>query len=217
MEQNTLPGNFSENFVKKITNRLILILVFFLIAVLIVIVYVFFQNQQLQINNEVLQVEISPLQQINSVDINDPLYIPKSIYDVYLTKKADVVMLGDSITYNVDWNELFGNKYSIINRGIPGDSTEKMLNRMYYIYKLDPEICFIMAGVNDFLEEKKPEEVFENYKKIIIQLKEHDIMPIVQSTLYLLPLHEDFINKNIIYFASSICSTIHYASSRKRN
>ena len=32
------------------------------------------------------------------------------LYDIYKTKQADIVMLGNSITHGVKWNELLGAK-----------------------------------------------------------------------------------------------------------
>ncbi|PID27048.1 MAG: hypothetical protein CR982_06980 [Candidatus Cloacimonadota bacterium] len=65
------------------------------------------------------------------------------LYKQY-NKKGNIVMLGNSITYGVNWNELL-NRNDIINRGIGSDTTEGFLSRMEYIYKAEPKICFIMG------------------------------------------------------------------------
>ena len=58
-----------------------------------------------------------------------------SLYNIYEIKKAEIVMLGDSITFGVNWNELLDNN-NIINRGIGSDTTEGFIQRLDYIYKL---------------------------------------------------------------------------------
>jgi len=105
------------------------------------------------------------------------------LYKIYQTKEAKIIMLGDSITYKVNWNELFNNQ-NIINRGIGSDTTEGFLHRLNFIYKLNPEYVFIMGGINDIGKGYKVEEIFKNYKTIIEKLKSKNIIPIVQSTLF---------------------------------
>ncbi|PJA96081.1 MAG: hypothetical protein CO129_08390, partial [Ignavibacteriales bacterium CG_4_9_14_3_um_filter_34_10] len=63
-------------------------------------------------------------------------------------RQADIIMFGNSITHGGNWNELLGRK-NVVERGIPSDNTEGMLNRINTIIKLNPKICFILAGVND--------------------------------------------------------------------
>lgn len=131
---------------------------------------------------------------IEDVTANSPIYLKNqnyimntSNYDVFKTKQANIVMLGDSITYGVEWHELLG-RQDIVNRGIRGDSTEGMLNRLNYIYKLQPKFVFLMGGINDILEDyASPEKIAENHKAIIIKLKKQNIKPVITSTLYVSP------------------------------
>lgn len=106
-----------------------------------------------------------------------------SLYDIYKTESADVVMLGNSITYGINWNELLG-RDKIVNRGINSDIVEGFLNRIEYVIKLHPKLCFIMGGINDIYNDTPVDLNFQHYKKIIEILKENNITPIVQSTLY---------------------------------
>jgi len=110
--------------------------------------------------------------------------------------KADVVMIGDSITDGAEWNELFSN-ISIVNRGISGDTTKGVLNRMDYIYSTNAKKAFIMIGVNDLSRNASLDEVCSNYEKIISQFKQHGIMPYIQSVLFLGDKHADM-NKDIL-------------------
>lgn len=125
------------------------------------------------------------------VSANTPFYyknqtytMKTSNYDVFKTKQANIVMLGDSITYGVDWHELLG-RQDIVNRGIGGDVTEGMLNRLYYVFKVKPKIVFLMGGINDIMSDyATPEKITKNQKLIIEKLKKQNIKPVITSTLY---------------------------------
>ncbi|MBU1096971.1 MAG: GDSL family lipase [Bacteroidetes bacterium] len=120
----------------------------------------------------------------SSVYKNNPNYILETnLYDIYKTKKADVVMLGNSLTHGVNWNELLG-RPNVVERGVPGDLTEGMLNRMNSVIKLQPKLCFILAGVNDVYYWIPVETIFNNYVQMISLLKSKNITPVIQSTLY---------------------------------
>lgn len=94
------------------------------------------------------------------------------------------VMIGDSITERAEWNELFPN-VSISNRGIAGDTTEGVLNRLDSILIIKPINAFIMLGINDILNENSPENTFKKYVQLIINLQKNDINPVIQSTLFI--------------------------------
>lgn len=114
---------------------------------------------------------------------NNPSYNSQlSIYPFY-KKKASVVMLGNSITQRVNWNELL-DRDDIINRGIGNDITEGFLSRIESVFYVEPSICFIMGGINDLLRNKTPDEVVQNIKLISQKLENRQISPQIQSILY---------------------------------
>jgi lysophospholipase L1-like esterase len=117
------------------------------------------------------------------------------LYDLYKTEHADVVMLGNSLTQWVDWNELLGRK-NIANHGIAGDVTSGYVHRLEYVYKLKPKLCFIEGGINDIYANVPVDVVYENYKKIVEELRSHSITPIIQSTLFVSPKWHDAVEKN---------------------
>lgn len=92
-----------------------------------------------------------------------------------------IVMLGDSITEQGNWNELL-NRNNILNRGISGDTTTGVLQRMEYLGS-EPKICFLMIGINDLASQETIENIFNNYLKIVTILQSKNITPIIQSTL----------------------------------
>lgn len=118
------------------------------------------------------------------------------LYDVYKTKKAEIVMLGNSITHGASWPELL-DRADVVERGIPSDVLQGFLNRMDYIYKLNPSVCFIMGGINDIYSGIPVDTVFMRYKKILSGLTERKIRPVIQSTLYVSPKWHDAAEKNI--------------------
>jgi lysophospholipase L1-like esterase len=95
---------------------------------------------------------------------------------------ADIVMIGDSITDEAEWHELFP-KQLIVNRGIRGDTTKGVLNRMDSILSTRAKKAFIMLGHNDLRQNETVENVYLNYEKIVARLKSNGIMPYIQSTL----------------------------------
>lgn len=94
------------------------------------------------------------------------------------------VMIGDSITYLGSWTELLNNK-EIVNRGIGGDTTDRILKRMDTILSVKPSRAFIMVGVNDVYDTKNSsiKQIFLNYKKIIDILLRNNIQVYVTSTI----------------------------------
>ena len=114
---------------------------------------------------------------------NHQYEVRRSLFKVYRPKNIKIVMLGNSITYGADWHELLS-RNDIANRGIGSDITEGFLNRLTDIYELNPDICFIMGGINDVGKGIQVETIFSNYTEIIGNLKSHNIKPIIQSTLY---------------------------------
>ena len=97
-----------------------------------------------------------------------------------------IAMLGDSIIDWGEWNELL-ERNDIINRGISGDSTDGILNRIDGINSSVSKV-FIMIGINDLGQGKSVAYVFNNYKKIVTMLKQKNMQPIIQSTLFVDPV-----------------------------
>lgn len=105
------------------------------------------------------------------------------LYRIYKTKSADIVMLGDSHTKGVEWNELLG-RQGIVNRGIPSDNLTGIKERLDYIFKLNPKVVFIMGGVNDIYNWTPVEEIFNNYKEVVASLIARKIKVVIQSVIY---------------------------------
>lgn len=115
----------------------------------------------------------------------------KTLYEIMPIEKGDIVFLGNSITAQCDWAELFQNS-KIKNRGIPGDTTQGILDRVGAILSAVPSKLFLMIGVNDLLFHP-PEEVVDNYRKIVSKVLSES--PETQLYLYsILPVNPDIRN-----------------------
>ncbi len=85
--------------------------------------------------------------------------------------KGAVVMLGNSITEQGCWNELFPD-IKILNRGIGGDNIRGMTERLPGILATEPSKLFIMAGINDLLfGDSKPEQLQTGFTTMINLIK----------------------------------------------
>lgn len=103
------------------------------------------------------------------------------IHEGYSTR-ADVVMVGDSLTDYAEWSEMFPD-VAIVNRGIAGDTTEGLLERLDSVIATGADIALIMIGVNDIGPGVSAEQIYLNYEKIVLRLLENGIQPCIQSTL----------------------------------
>ncbi len=115
---------------------------------------------------------------------NDPYYKHKVTQFEMLKDKSDakIVMLGDSITDEGEWSELWGKV--VQNRGISGDTTSGVLDRLYTISTSIEEV-YIMIGVNDIMRGAKAQDVYLNYEKIVQFFQKKGIKVNIQSTLYI--------------------------------
>ncbi|WP_163830946.1 GDSL-type esterase/lipase family protein [Spartinivicinus ruber] len=104
-----------------------------------------------------------------------------SFFSTY-TVNARNVMLGDSITDDAEWHELLPG-YSIVNRGIAGDTIAGTLNRLDVIPS-DTKQVFLMLGTNDIIRRTPFDEMVKNYQIILARLQARGITPIIQSTLF---------------------------------
>ena len=116
---------------------------------------------------------------------DDPYYKHKKSQFQMLSQntKYTTVMLGDSITDEGQWDELLDNPF-VQNRGISGDTTDGVLERLDSINKSIKQV-FIMIGVNDIMRGKEVDEVYSNYLKIIKFFQDRNIKVYIQSTLFI--------------------------------
>lgn len=111
--------------------------------------------------------------------------------------QRDIVMLGDSLIEGTDWSAHFPNTTSA-NRGIGGDTTLGMVNRLDSVLSVKPRKVFIMAGINDLSWYGWPVvEVFDRYKQLIDRLARAKTKVYVQSTLFVGPAFPPAVNVSV--------------------
>jgi lysophospholipase L1-like esterase len=81
-----------------------------------------------------------------------------------------IMFLGNSITEMGDFKKLTGDT-TIINRGIGGDITFGILNRIDEIVRFKPSKVFILIGINDLSKHIPERVILQNMFSIVNQLK----------------------------------------------
>lgn len=84
--------------------------------------------------------------------------------------RKDVVFLGNSITFWGDWPELLHSN-RIKNRGLPGDITFGVLDRLGEVIGGKPRKVFILIGINDVARNIPDSVVLHNYRRMIAAIK----------------------------------------------
>lgn len=88
------------------------------------------------------------------------------VFDSLPDDSNEVIMLGNSLTQNFEWHEVF-KTVNIKNRGIHADNTLGVLNRISEITSSCPKKVFIEIGINDLIKGNSVDSVFSRYSRII--------------------------------------------------
>ncbi len=85
---------------------------------------------------------------------------------LYNDFEIDVAFIGDSLTAGYDVESYYA-EYSVTNRGIGGDTTHGLYNRLKVsVLDLKPKVCVMLIGGNN------PDTMFEDYEDILKTFKE---------------------------------------------
>lgn len=96
----------------------------------------------------------------------------------------DVVFLGDDLTAEALWSELFP-ELSVRNRGMNGQTTEEMLLRLPGIAQAKPRIVLINSGASDLEALIPPVQIIANMREAVnlLQSFSPDSQIIISSAL----------------------------------
>ena len=83
---------------------------------------------------------------------------------------GNIIFLGDSISDGAEWSELFGD-IRLLNRGISGDFSVGVLNRLEEVYSRKPAKVFLLIGINDLTRNITTDSVIKNIIWIVDLLK----------------------------------------------
>jgi lysophospholipase L1-like esterase len=91
-------------------------------------------------------------------------------FRAYPNSAKDIIFLGNSITAGTDWNELLG-LTNARNRGISGDITFGVLERMDEVTEGKPAKVFILIGINDIQRDIPDSIISANHLQMIRRIK----------------------------------------------
>lgn len=114
-----------------------------------------------------------------------------TLFDSLPTSESDIIFLGNSISNGGEWAELFNGDSRMKNRGISGDFSEGILDRLDGILKGRPNKIFLLLGTNDIARNIPVDTLLSNYEKIIqrVKLESPKTELLVQSVM---PVNPDF-------------------------
>ena len=82
-----------------------------------------------------------------------------------------ILLIGDSITEGFKTGILLPN-LDIINKGVYGDNSEGVLKRLNAdVISYNPDIVYIMIGINDFAMGRNNDQLLDTLEKIAVLLK----------------------------------------------
>jgi lysophospholipase L1-like esterase len=120
----------------------------------------------------ILYTDTSLAQAITIDSTTRPEIYPSQValFRSYKHTRNDIVFLGNSITFWGGWGELLHMSH-IRNRGIPGDNTFGVLERLDEIIDGQPAKVFVLIGINDIARNFPDSVILRNYARIIDRLK----------------------------------------------
>lgn len=111
-------------------------------------------------------------------------------FESYPDSSDDIIFLGNSITARAQWNELLLLPQAR-NRGISGDTTFGILERLHEVTEGQPAQIFLLIGINDISRNFPDDEIIQNYETIITRVqKESPNTRLVVQTI--LPVNSSF-------------------------
>ena len=101
--------------------------------------------------------------------LDNDQYLPYVAMFEMNEKDTDIIFAGDSITNRGRFNEFFP-EIELLNRGIDGDITEGLYNRLDEILSHHPNKIFLMIGINDLIRNVPHDRTIQYYRMIIEQI-----------------------------------------------
>lgn len=113
-----------------------------------------------------------------------------SLFENLPVTSSDIIFLGNSITDGCEWSELFQNPH-IKNRGISGDVSMGVYDRLDAILKGKPAKIFLMIGINDVSHDLSADSIVGMIKQIVDKVKT-DSPPTKLYVQSILPVNDEF-------------------------
>lgn len=97
-------------------------------------------------------------------------YQRATLFEQLPISSDDILFIGNSITDGGEWSELFQNPH-IKNRGISGDTTWGVYDRISILLKGKPAQIFLMIGINNIPKGESPDSIAIGIQRIIQKIK----------------------------------------------
>lgn len=93
------------------------------------------------------------------------------LFRAYPNSAKDIIFLGNSITAGVDWTELLGN-LRVKKRGISGDITFGVLERLDEVIEGKPAKIFVLIGINDISRNIPDALILTNFQRMVARIRQ---------------------------------------------
>lgn len=97
-------------------------------------------------------------------------YQRATLFESLSVTPDDILFVGNSITDGAEWFELFDNP-KVKNRGISGDTTYGVYDRISTLLKGHPKKIFLMIGINNVPQGESADTIANGIRKIIEKIK----------------------------------------------
>ena len=113
-----------------------------------------------------------PTNPMGDTNYRPPTYTQRlALFNSYPNSTKDVIFLGNSITAGTDWNELL-QLPTARNRGISGDLTFGVLQRLDEVTEGHPAKIFILIGINDIGRNIPDSLITRNHESMIRRIQQ---------------------------------------------
>lgn len=103
-------------------------------------------------------------------------------YNSVSAYKAKTILVGDSVTFRTDWNELLPGK-EISNFAIGGTRVEELLEMMPLFKRVSPDTVFVMIGINDIISSNSYAYIIKTYDAVLCAFEDIGCKVYVESIL----------------------------------
>lgn len=97
-------------------------------------------------------------------------YQRATLFESLSVTSDDILFVGNSITDGAEWFELFGNP-KVKNRGISGDTTYGVYDRISTLLKGYPKKIFLLIGINNVPQGESADTIAYGIHKIVDKIK----------------------------------------------
>lgn len=120
-------------------------------------------------------------------------YQRASLFEVLPVDSDDILFVGNSITDGGEWCELFQNP-NVKNRGISGDTTQGVYDRLDALLKGTPAQIFLLIGINNVPRGESADSIAAGIRHIVQRIRQESPATevLVQSVLPVTPQYGKF-------------------------